>query len=120
MSVPKFVIQSVRLSKPGQRFMGLVSFAYEPSSFYPVKIKNDWKDSDGEWKSSLVAEIEGADRVRVNNAFVRQSEKGEYYCSAQGLDIPWDLAVAVGRAAHEQLDRMWREEQGTLEESGAA
>ena len=99
----EFEIVSVRPPKTEANYLALVTFAYRPGNFYPVKIGRSVEKEDG-WHNYLDAEVKGAEIVHVHSSFLRRSRKGELKIQINGIDLPRDLSRAVAEAAYQQLE----------------
>ena len=88
------------------KYKGRCSFSYVPPKLSPLRFKRSYKRDDGTYGESVTAEIEPGPRVRITDAHVSISEKGEPYvrCSC-GLDLPWEFSTAVGAAALAEIEK---------------
>lgn len=99
----QYEIQRVKPAPKGATYVAMISFAFRPSPMLPLKVTDSSK-TEGKWRNYTQAEIDGAQTVRVRTAFVRESKDGQMFVQVPHLDVPWDLAKAIGEEVYRRLE----------------
>lgn len=106
----KVQLISYRPPKAGSdaKYIARVSFVYE-CDMAPVQVKRSYNAGDekqADWRNIEVAAIHDAKKVEVKEAYIRESQKGNYYVDVRGVDVPYEIAQTVLQlAADENVKR---------------
>lgn len=106
----KVQLISYRPPKAGSdaKYVARVAFVYE-CDMAPVLVKRSYNagtDEKPEWRNIEVAAVHDARKVEVKEAFIRESQKGNYYVDVRGVDVPYEVGQTVLQlAADENVKR---------------
>ncbi len=99
-----FQIQSVfgKKSDDTGKHLGFVGFSFRYTEMDQLKLVNDYKDKNGDYKTYEMGTVTGSGVVTLSRCRLYEGDKGPYI-QAQGITVPYEVRNAVAIEAMQRL-----------------